>query len=49
MSTEPARPASDAEMADRAVIAAADKIIADAHRARSLRQHPSQEYPDHHG
>ena len=33
----------------RAVLAAADKIIADAHRARSLRHHPSQEYPDHHG
>lgn len=35
--------------AEQAVLAEADKIIADAHRARSLLHHPSREYPDHHG
>ena len=45
----PSREAAARLRNNLAVLAEADKIIADAHRARSIRHHPSQEYPDHHG
>lgn len=39
----------DDEVTQNLVILEAEMIVEDASRRRSQDQHPSQEYPDHHG
>ena len=39
----------DDEVNENLVILEAEMIVEDASRRRSQDQHPSQEYPDHHG